>query len=69
MVLTTEGVSEAINLEGEFFGYDGLSAALTEVSDSADATAITQHIQTPLTDFARGAPANDDIAILTFHCG
>jgi adenylate cyclase len=69
LVLTTDGVSEAINPEGEFFGYDGLSAALTQVHDDADATAITQHIRTTLTDFARGAPPNDDIAVLTFHYG
>jgi serine phosphatase RsbU (regulator of sigma subunit) len=62
-VLFSDGVSEAINPEDEFFGEERLLAHLN-VQSAGSAAEIVQNTLDAVRDFAAGAPQSDDITIL-----
>lgn len=63
LVIYSDGVSEAINPEGEEFGPDRLCQVVTE-NMNATAAGIRDRIESALTKFVRGTPANDDITLV-----
>jgi sigma-B regulation protein RsbU (phosphoserine phosphatase) len=64
LVLYTDGVHEAQNVEGEFFGGERLSAAT--VKGRPDGTpGVTGSVLNAVRAFAGEAPQSDDITILT----
>jgi serine phosphatase RsbU (regulator of sigma subunit) len=65
MVLCTDGVLEAINLEGEQFGADRLESCLAGAQGHA--TEITERIQKVLRDHVGEAPQYDDLTLIV--CG
>jgi sigma-B regulation protein RsbU (phosphoserine phosphatase) len=64
LVMYTDGVSEARDKEGGFFGTDRLLAAAAR-SGGGDAAAITAGLLQEVKAFAADAPQSDDITILT----
>lgn len=64
LVLFTDGVTEAMNGAGEFWGKEGLLKALQEVPRHP-APAVTEGVSGALKQFAGDAPQYDDITILT----
>jgi sigma-B regulation protein RsbU (phosphoserine phosphatase) len=68
LVFYTDGVSEAFNLEEEWYGDARLLAdAVTLAGQSA--RAVTEGLLRTVRAFAGGAPQSDDIAILTLRIG
>jgi sigma-B regulation protein RsbU (phosphoserine phosphatase) len=63
LVMYTDGVSEAQDRDGEFFGAERLFAVTARDFDSA--AAITSGVLKEVEAFAAGAPQFDDITILT----
>jgi sigma-B regulation protein RsbU (phosphoserine phosphatase) len=64
LVMYTDGVSEAQDPEGEFFGTERLLDA-TERQAACPASAITAGLLKDVKTFAATAPQSDDITILT----
>ena len=66
MLAYTDGVTEARNAEGEFFGHQRLMDLLRgcEVSSPTD---LLTRIQETVQSFAGGRPVKDDIALLAFR--
>jgi sigma-B regulation protein RsbU (phosphoserine phosphatase) len=62
-VLFSDGVSEAMNASGEFFGEERLLAHLAALPSTAPAD-IVRGILEAVRTFAAGAPQSDDITIL-----
>jgi sigma-B regulation protein RsbU (phosphoserine phosphatase) len=65
LVLFTDGVSEANDPAGEFFGLDGVMAAAGRIRDRRSAGAITSELLREVKAFVGTAPQFDDITILT----
>ena len=63
LVIYSDGVSEAINPEGEEFGPERLCRVVTE-NLTATAAGMRDRIESALTKFVRGTPANDDITLV-----
>ncbi len=63
LVIYSDGVSEAINPTGEEFGPDRLCQVVTANID-ATAAGIRDRIESALTKFVKGTPANDDITLV-----
>jgi sigma-B regulation protein RsbU (phosphoserine phosphatase) len=69
VVLYTDGVSEAQDAAGGFFGLERLVAATAGLRHEA-APALTDGVLKAVRAFADGAPQSDDITILTLrHLG
>ena len=64
IVMYTDGVSEAQDAGGEFFGAERVLAA-TARDAAGDAVAITSGLLQEVRDFAAAAPQSDDVTILT----
>jgi serine phosphatase RsbU (regulator of sigma subunit) len=66
LLLYTDGVTEALSKDGEFFGEDRLKQF---VADHATETAEqqTRNLHAALRDFSKGAPQYDDITVLTLR--
>jgi sigma-B regulation protein RsbU (phosphoserine phosphatase) len=62
-VLFSDGVSEAMNAGGDFFGEDGLLAHLEALPTAAPADIVRSTLEA-VRAFAAGAPQSDDITIL-----
>ncbi len=58
----TDGTVEAVNPEGEVFGYDRLKAFLLE-KRGGSAREIVETFMADLTAFADGVPFGDDVTI------
>lgn len=63
LVIYSDGVSEAINPGGEEFGPDRLCHVVSE-NLNATAAGIRDRIESALTTFVQGTPANDDITLV-----
>jgi sigma-B regulation protein RsbU (phosphoserine phosphatase) len=66
LVMYTDGVSEARDAAGGFFGSERLLEA-TAHSTGGDAAAITAGLLRAVKAFAADAPQSDDITILTLR--
>jgi sigma-B regulation protein RsbU (phosphoserine phosphatase) len=62
IVYYTDGLTEAENPEGAFFGEERLANAILEVTDQS-AEAILEHIVMRVDEFAADAPALDDLTL------
>lgn len=63
LVLYTDGVTEAMNSEGELFGEDRFAKLLAD-ADKSDLSTVTQGIVDAVSEFAGSAPQSDDITCL-----
>ncbi len=63
LVIYSDGVSEANNLEGEEFGLDRL-ADVVKVNLAASASGLRDRVESALSSFTKTAPANDDITLV-----
>lgn len=66
LFLYTDGVNEAADVEGKFFGDDRLAQTLEAVRRSRDTEAVRTVLQT-IRDFTGEAEQNDDITMLYFR--
>jgi phosphoserine phosphatase RsbU/P len=67
-VLFSDGVSEAMNTEEDFYGEDRLLAALA-ACDGATPNDIVTRVLTDVRQFAAGAKQSDDITVLAVRYG
>jgi len=65
MVMFTDGVSEALNPEGEFYGLERIQEVLEERDIDGDGATVVAHVKSRLDAFVNGAPQSDDVTILT----
>ena len=68
LVMYTDGVTEAQDGEGDFYGEDRLTAVVQEHSDQS-AQAIHDAIRTDLEAFVGDAPQFDDITLVVLKRG
>jgi len=68
VVIYSDGVTEAQNTRGEFFGKKRLRAAVQAQAESGCA-AIHDAIQEAVSGFTEGAPQSDDITVLVLEFG
>jgi serine phosphatase RsbU (regulator of sigma subunit) len=66
IVIYSDGVTEAQNNQGQFFGKKRLRAAI-ETHAAANCAAIHDAIQEAVTGFTEGAPQSDDITVLVLE--
>jgi phosphoserine phosphatase RsbU/P len=66
-VLFSDGVSEAMNNEEDFYGHERLLAALSDSAGASPAAVVTRVLE-DVRAFAAGANQSDDIAILAARC-
>jgi adenylate cyclase len=67
LCLITDGVTEAENAAGEFYGRARLEALLARLSPEASADEVGEAIRRDVEQFAAGVEPSDDVAILTFR--
>lgn len=63
LVIYSDGVSEALSPTGEEFGTERLSEVVAE-NIGRSASGLRDRIESALTKFAQGTPANDDITLV-----
>lgn len=63
LVIYSDGVSEANNIEGEEFGLDRL-ASVIQNNLNASAAGLRDRVESALSAFTKTAPANDDITLV-----
>ena len=63
LILSTDGVSEAANPEGAFFGEERLHACFAKGAGATAADSV-ERLLGSVRAFAAGAPQSDDITIL-----
>lgn len=68
LLLATDGLTEAVNTEEEFFGFDRLMSVVNE-NGSSSISDLEGAVLEAVSDFTRGAKPSDDIAVLAieFH--
>jgi hypothetical protein len=66
LVAYTDGVTEAMNADGEFFGDERLLTLLSSLSGFG-ARAIADQIVTTVDGFVAGAPAHDDLSLIVLR--
>jgi len=66
LILYTDGVTEALDVDGEEFGMDRTTHAIIE-SASDGAVAILQRITEDLQKFVGAAPQHDDITLIVIR--
>ncbi|MBI3394992.1 MAG: SpoIIE family protein phosphatase [Spirochaetia bacterium] len=65
LVIFTDGLTEAVDPEGEFFGEDRLKAAIAEVGQAAmNVDQAADHIMSRYREFVLGEEQSDDITVL-----
>lgn len=63
LVVTSDGINEAENSQGEMFGYERLLTAVDELA-KAEVTVIAQELLAQSIAFAKGRPQSDDQTLL-----
>ncbi|MYD64433.1 MAG: SpoIIE family protein phosphatase [Chloroflexi bacterium] len=66
IVLYTDGVTEAMNADGELFGIEGLREYFAN-KPPVDSEGTSQQVMQAVADFAGDAPQSDDITCLTLQ--
>ncbi len=59
----TDGVIDAVNDEGEYYGAARLESAISTAVDPSNASAIKEHLVDDLAAFTQDAPQEDDITL------
>jgi serine phosphatase RsbU (regulator of sigma subunit) len=67
LCLFTDGVSEATNAAGEFYGRDRLRATIERERGATSAVALGQAIISDVAQFVGGAEAADDLTLLVLR--
>jgi serine phosphatase RsbU (regulator of sigma subunit) len=67
LCLITDGVTEALNAAGEFYGRRRLEDLLNCLAAGADPDAVGEAIKLDVSRFTIGVEPSDDVAILTFR--
>ena len=67
LVLFTDGITEATNSSGGFYGKERLAAAVALVDKSASATALLAAISSDVHAFVAAAEPSDDLALLVIR--
>ena len=62
----SDGISEAMNCQGEQWGEDNVIAALEEAGEMT-ASGLATHIMQAAQDFAGAAPQHDDMTVVAMH--
>jgi phosphoserine phosphatase RsbU/P len=68
IILVSDGVVEAMNLQQEMFGFERLMAAI-QAAPIVNAEAMLEYLKTTLIGFVDGAPQHDDITIVVARVG
>jgi sigma-B regulation protein RsbU (phosphoserine phosphatase) len=68
IVAYTDGVSDALNLEGVEFGAERIMRCVTSLPKSIDAEGICKHLAQQVDEWAAGADRSDDATILALSC-
>ena len=66
-ILYTDGVTEAMDRDGNLFGEDRLKSALEKFDDNKTVGEITRNILDSMREFTKGAEQSDDITILALN--
>ncbi len=64
LVTFSDGVSEALNVDGEEFGDDGILACLTDAPPDLGPDELVARVIAAVREFTVGEPQNDDITVL-----
>lgn len=64
LVVVTDGVTEAQNIDGDLFGIERTDAALADVAGMADAAAVLDTLVAPVNAFAGEAEPADDLTAI-----
>lgn len=67
LCVATDGVSEATDTAGNFFGKERLKAALTDIGDGSSADAVLDQLVQRVDAFAAGAERSDDVTVLVLR--
>ena len=67
LCLITDGVTEALNAAGEFYGRRRLEDLLNGLAPGADPDVVGEAIRTDVSRFTAGVEPSDDVAILAFR--
>ncbi|HMQ55418.1 MAG TPA: SpoIIE family protein phosphatase [Anaerolineae bacterium] len=67
IVFSSDGLVEAKNLSGEFFGLDRFAAELRQVPDQASARQVIEHLTSALNAFAGPAHLSDDVTLIAIR--
>ena len=68
IVVYTDGVSDALNSEGEEFGEERIIRCLTSLPRSIDAEGICKRLAEQVAEWAAGADRFDDTTIMALSC-
>ncbi|MBL8725436.1 MAG: PP2C family protein-serine/threonine phosphatase [Planctomycetes bacterium] len=68
LLLFTDGVSEAMDQEGEMFGEDRLAALFAQLAAGRTAAGIIRGLGHELRAFQRGRPGGDDVTMVAIRC-
>jgi serine phosphatase RsbU (regulator of sigma subunit)/CHASE2 domain-containing sensor protein len=67
LCMVTDGVTEAMNAQGELYGSSRLQSALTSLRAEDSANAAVQQIRRNVAAFVQGAEPSDDLTILVLR--
>ncbi len=67
LCLVSDGVTEAVNSEGELYGAKRLSTSIERARDANSAVALVDAIRNDVTTFVAGADPADDITLLVLR--
>ncbi|MGO9088774.1 MAG: PP2C family protein-serine/threonine phosphatase, partial [Candidatus Sulfotelmatobacter sp.] len=67
LVLYTDGVTEAMNVDHELFGADAIKGTLSQTGQPADSEAIIKALLESVGEFVGEAPQHDDITMLVIR--
>ena len=67
LCLTTDGITEAMTVQGALMGRERVEALLADTPPNASAKAVTDRLHAAVDRFVAGAEASDDLTILTIR--
>ena len=67
LCICTDGVSEATNAAGDFFGKDRMIEALSAAAHASDAQDMMEEVVRRVDEFADGAERSDDVTVLVLR--
>jgi len=67
LCVCTDGVSEATNAAGDFFGKERMVEALAAAADAPDADALMKELVRRVNVFADGSDRSDDVTVLVLR--
>ena len=67
LCVVTDGATEAMNPERQFFGVDRLRASLSWMPEEADPEEVVRRLRDDVARFAAGAEPADDITLLAIR--